>query len=171
MLPEARTPALAGRVGALPAAPAACRQSRLYPLLRSSTRAGFRGRCQPRLFGHKAQDLVEVMRRIVRSSSLVRRTRQHFVRPPGFFEREYAAHLRGQLSVIDQSRECAQPGRRDIYQEERARNPGGCGGGEITDTRMPPGFKTRNERSCVSPPTVSSTASTGGTASSNFVVS
>ena len=52
-------------------------------------------------------------------SSLVRRTGQHFVRPPSFFEREHGAHLRGQLSAIEQSRECAQPGRGDVYHEER----------------------------------------------------
>ena len=59
------------------------------------------------------------MHRKYNLASLVRRTGNHFVRPPSFFEREHGAHLRGQLSAIEQSRECAQPGRGDVYHEER----------------------------------------------------
>ena len=51
-------------------------------------------------------------------SSLVGRTGQHLVRPPGFSEREQSANLRDQLTAIEQARECAQSGRGDVYQEE-----------------------------------------------------
>ena len=51
-------------------------------------------------------------------SSLVWRTGQHFVRHPSLLERKHGAHLRDQLSAIEQSRECAQPGRGDVYQQE-----------------------------------------------------
>ena len=80
---------------------------------------GFCERCQPPLFGYQAQYLLNAMHRKYDLSSLVWRTGQHFVRPPRFFEREHGTHLRGQLSAIKQSRECAQPARGDVYQEER----------------------------------------------------
>ena len=66
-----------------------------------------------------AQYLGKAMRRKYDLPSLVRRACQHFVRPPSFFEREHATHIRGQLSAIEKSSEFARPGRCDIYQEER----------------------------------------------------
>src|SRR5215471_5446348 len=41
------------------------------------------------------------------------------------------------------------------------------GTGETTDTRIPPDFRTRNDRCCISPPTVSRTISTPFRESSN----
>ena len=70
-------------------------------------------------FGRDAQYLVNAMHGKYDLPSFVRRTCQHFVRPPSFFEREHAAHIRGQFAAIEQSSEFAQPGRCDIYQEER----------------------------------------------------
>jgi hypothetical protein len=74
---------------------------------RRVTNAGFREQCQRRLFGHQEQYLLNAMHRKHDLSSLVWRTGQHFVRHPRFLEREHGAHLRGQLSAIEQSRECA----------------------------------------------------------------
>ena len=69
-------------------------------------------------FRDRAKYLVNTMHRKYDLSSLVGRTGQHLVRPPSFSEREQSTHLRDQLSAIEQSRECAQPGRGDVYQEE-----------------------------------------------------
>lgn len=71
------------------------------------------------LFGHRAQNLANAMHCKYDLSSLVRRTGQHFVRAPSFFEREHGAYLRGQLTAIEQARECAQPCRGNVYHEER----------------------------------------------------
>ena len=53
----------------------------------------------------QAQYLVSAMHRKHDLSSLVRRPGQHLVRDRSFFEREHSAHVRFQLSFIEQSRE------------------------------------------------------------------
>ncbi len=83
---------------------------------------------------------------------------------PGLRAGARAANIRGHLSVIEQPRDAcpAEVAVTSIREERMHRKPAVCGGGGITDLRsIPPGFKTRNERSCVSPPTVSSTSIDG----------
>lgn len=62
--------------------------------------------------------LVNVRDRKYDLSSFVRRTGEHFMSPTRFFEREHRAHLGGYFSGIEQLSKCAQPGRRDVHQEE-----------------------------------------------------
>jgi hypothetical protein len=80
--------------------------------------------------------------------------------------------LRGQPSTVKQARNTDQPFRAHLSVEKYRALVGRSGvrSADTSETRTPPDFKTLYERSRVSPPTVSSTRSTGRTAFWNLLV-